>query len=210
MVDIRRQVVHELVSEYQVCRLAGNDAAAQKVVEKILKRIDRLIEFTIYKLTARNKHLRKIEKRDLYQAGILGFYKAIDTAYDEDKEKLTARIISYIKLGILSTYPSKGLNVATYNDDAVKKALEYTDNSAYNKTETSLILAKVAWMVSAGYLSKLDVDLFLEKHWHDKTYKEIIEKYNISYGCAHSTVKRVQKILYNYFELGVLPNGKRK
>jgi RNA polymerase sigma factor (sigma-70 family) len=201
-VDARRQVVRELVTEYQKAKDQGHKDEARAISERILKRVDKMIITSILKILKYRIHLRKVDIQDLYQTGIVGFYKAINTAKDEDGNKITARIVAYIKSEINSTYPHRREKKIPYERRYVGKFFEVIDDSAYNSVEAGCILEKLADFVSSGELDKIDVSIFLYRFMFGKSYVEIADLLKLKYGYVNIHAKKVQEQLKEYFNMG--------
>lgn len=64
---------------------------------KILKKVDRLLLYTIHKDRKGKPYLKKVELQDLYQTAVIGLYKALlKVKEDEPGSKLVYKITRYV------------------------------------------------------------------------------------------------------------------
>jgi len=92
------QVLKELALEFV-------NSKDPSILEKIIKKVDKLLFYTIYKARRSKPYLKKVELQDLYQTAIIGLYRALlKVKEDEPGSKLVYKIGRYTGNEIAKDY----------------------------------------------------------------------------------------------------------
>jgi RNA polymerase sigma factor (sigma-70 family) len=197
MVDkIQNQILKDLVLEYQ-------NSKSGILFHKILKRVDKLIVYIIYKYRKTLPYLQSEDIRDLYQASVIGISKALKLNLpenDETGDKLIARIIGYIKAEIRQEYPDHKHEVASLDSvpdldskfmspDLVSKNLEIQDD-----------INKLMKLVEKGVVSKQDFRILTKKFVEKKSYTVIGEEEGLHRTTVALRIKNALKKIRREFK----------
>lgn len=180
-----QQRIKELALKYK----SSNDSL---VFEQILLLIDGLLRGVVNRARRSKPYLRKIEWQDLYNATIIGVYRAISKVKeDEDSGILISRIIFYAGDEISSW--SKKLRtefIPRNNDNRVEVVVD--DSSVYQELENEFIQDRFKKLLKEGVLEKEEFDMLWMNVVEGMTLKDIAKQM----GYTNITVlKRIRSTL---------------
>lgn len=186
---LRQIILKRLILQYQ-------EEHSPAVFEKILKRIDGLIIYIVYCLIEETFYLRDIEPQELYQAGIVGLYDALDNmSVKIAAEKIPSYIVSRVQSSIRRVFRYKGRP-----EEATCQIKE--DDLIYEDTlnmEFLELIDVLTHMYMCDRISLEEISLLSDKFALDKTVRCIGKERHISHEWARVKVLRAIGKVKRYF-----------
>lgn len=182
----QQEVLRRLVTEYQI----NHD---RRVFESILKRVDDLVLVLVYRLKRQFFHLHNVDFSDLYQTAVLGVGEAISTVREEeDGDKITARIIAYIKGAVRRTFkPVKELS----GDGVIESYLRKTNS--FDLEYEKIDMLDFYEVKCEKHLTLLEQKLIYERFFKGLTYKQLAEKFDCAKSTVHSKIIKILEKIRN-------------
>lgn len=189
---LQQDVLRELVTEYK----KSKDTIT---FSKVLKRVDKLLLFVIHKHVKQRPHLGKVDLRDLYHSAIVGLGRAMLTSHAiETGDKLTARIVAYVKLELNNDYPlNQRRRFCTF---VVFEGEVHVDSKVEENVESILIYERYAEMLRRGHISHKDSIIFLMRYALGAKYSDIAAVIGTSEQNARERANRILKKVHEWFE----------
>lgn len=217
MISIQSKVLKELVTEYKL----ANEEDRKSVFCVILARIDKLIIGRVHKLKRIKRELRNVESQDLYHSAIIGLYRGINSAKDQDSgDRIQARILSYVNEQIRVTYLGKKRRLKTIDPQFISHMEDLNTESMdikYPKTmgsgsnlymrifecgiESNELIDKTMELVESGEVSRDDFNLLIEHAIHGKSYSEIGRNRGIRYQTVSKRINRLRSSILEKLKL---------
>jgi len=158
------EILKDLVLIYQ-------ETKEPLIFDKILRRIDKLVIFILYKCKQKYYQLHKVEFSDLYQSAIVGVYRGIQTAKEtESGGEIQARIISYMILEMKSGYVTKAKKL--FSSEKNKVVL---GESVYNSLQIQDFINLIKKLVLCGRVDKKGFELIKLRYLEGMKVKDIAE-----------------------------------
>lgn len=164
------------------------------IFERIIERVDNLIIYVTLSFYYKYRFVEKPDLQDLYQIGILGLYKAVETMREQDDACLVpARIIFYIKSEIIQSYSFERKEKEVVRSFCVKERCT-SDEENFREMESEDIQKIFSNLISNGIISQKDYNLLIVRFVEEMPIDEIVR--TGKYGKHWRTVNRkIQRIL---------------
>jgi len=175
----------------------------------MLERADKLLLDTIYKYRRIKPHLGSIELNDLYHTAIVGLSKAAKKAKaGENEDEMVARIISYVRCELSTTYPLTKTKrfVAfqrldfTIEDYILDARFVQTSDAVEQKAQLSLLQDDYVTMIKKGVVSLEDFKIFVLNCAYRIPCRVLAERFDKPLHVIQYGIKRTQKKVRNYFK----------
>lgn len=181
----------------------------EDVYAGMLKRVNDLLLWVIYRYRKVKPHLGQIKLADLYQTAVVGLAKAALTSKEsESPDEIVARTISYVRTELSSTYPltktRRDLAFQHLEVTAEKYILKDRDIQGVEEIELCAQLAMLRTdyvkMLASGVVGTQDFTMFVWHHGHGRTYVDIGEAYGIATTTVQRRIKLTRSKIQNYFK----------
>jgi hypothetical protein len=175
----------------------------------MLERADKLLLDTIYKYRRIKPHLGSIELNDLYHTAIVGLSKAAKKAKaGENEDEMVARIISYVRCELSTTYPlTKTKRFAAFKrldfvaDECIldNKSVQ-TIEDIERKAQLILLRHDYAVMLKKGIVTIEDFKIFVLNCAYRVPCRALAERFDKPLHVIQYGIKRTQKKIRSYFK----------
>lgn len=158
--DIPKQVVKELALRFQ----ETNDGA---VFERILLRVDRLVQWMMHCERRKWQHLRNEDQQDLYQAAMVGMCNGIARIRPDDTPNVAIfKLTAYTKAEIRKEFP------ANRNKYCTTETL-IDDTSVYRDLESECLNEVFHSLIDQGIITDREYNFLCQRYIHAMPWKTI-------------------------------------
>jgi len=197
MKNARLAVLKELFLDYKT-------SPSLDTFEKILKRVDEFILYVVKDLKRSRYYLKTIDTGEMYQTGIIGIYKAIDTfEVADDCIMIPARMKICIRKSILDAYKcyKKELIVEDPHGIAIEPLLstEFSqfEGSVYLNEDCDLVVKHINKLVVDGKLTKEDLVVIKERIMLKKPLRIVAHMLHVSHQTVVNRTEKIQSIIHH-------------
>ena len=160
---------------------------------EILKKVDKLLLYTIYKIRKTRPYLKNVELQDLYQTSILGLHAALLKVKESDSgSKIIYKITRYVANEIIKE--NKGTQthkVVTPLEIVIDDKL-IDDIPVYSNLELEFIRERFSKLIEEDIIGFEEFEMLIMHFVNDMTYKDIAKQL----GYSNITVsKKIRDIL---------------
>lgn len=150
VLDIPKEVIQRLCLEFQ-------DQPDGDTFERILFRVDRLIQSVMKREQRRWAHLRSEDPQDLYQASCIGLCNAIGTVkFTETSNQTILRIIAYVQAEIRKEFPLKRNKFCTRGE-------RITEEPVYRQLESECLHDVFLSLIAEGVLTEKEYNIMCQR-----------------------------------------------
>jgi len=198
------------MEKYQILKELALKFVSSKdplIFAKIVKRVEKLLLYTIYKARRTKPYLKKVELQDLYQTAVIGLYRALlKVKEDEPGSKLVYKITRYVGNEIAKDNKRTDKITVPYSiaDVAFQVHLYFTDMPqfqehisqienklvedavVYKNLEMEFIRERFSKLLEDEVLSFEEFEMLVMHFVDNKTYKDIAKQF----GYSHVTVSK--------------------
>jgi hypothetical protein len=175
----------------------------------MLERADKLLLDTIYKYRKIKPHLGSVELNDLYHTAIVGLSRAAKKAKaGENEDEMVARIISYVRCELSTTYPlTKTKRFVAFQrldftaDELIldNKSIQ-TMEDIERKAQLILLHDDYAVMLKKGIVSIEDFKIFVLNCAYRVPCRVLAERFDKPIYVIQYGIKRTLKKIRDYFK----------
>jgi len=170
------------------------------IFTEIVKKVDRLLLYTIYKERKRRYHLRNAALQDLYHSTIVGLYQALfKVKEDEPGSKIITKIIRYATNEMLKDNKgSKEKSFTPFDEDRL------VDNTlVYKDLEMEFIRQRFWKLIDEGVISFEEFEMITMRFTNDMSYKSIASQFGISKDTVSKRIKNALcRMKYEFIKRG--------
>jgi len=180
------RIVKGLMLRYQKER-------SEEVFTQILERMDGVLIGIVLKLS-RLYFFNEANIQDLYQAGIVGMWKSIDSLKVVDSpNKIILRMFIFIRKELFQSYGRKKMDLErSYNNTLSRSLIPSIDRNLIQEDRVRLLSS----LIIKGAISKSDLELIILRFVEEKSIGRIIAEHENKWGKTWSTVNnRINRIL---------------
>lgn len=177
--DIPKEVLKELVLEFQKI----ND---RDVFERILFRVDRLVQFVMAKERHRWSHLRSEDLQDIYQAACVGLCNGIIKVKSTDTpNQVILRIFAYIQAEIRKEFPANRTKFYTTEE-------KLTEEPVYRELESECLREVYHSLIVQGIITEQEYNLLCQRYVDGMMWKEIAARAHMNIDCVRKMVEEAR------------------
>lgn len=171
--------------------LKHKETKEEHVMEQILERIDDTLIGMVCNIS-KMYYFTEPNIQDLYQCGILGIYKAIDSLKETDDSKwLMRRIFTYVRKEIFQEYGEKKCSLVDLHRSLEKDNASPVDGNLIQED----LIRFLASLIAEGIIDKKDLKLLTLRFVDKVQMKDIVSL--DTWGKTWSTVNNKIEILLN-------------
>lgn len=170
------------------------------IFTEIIKKVDRLLLYTIHKARKRRYHLKNVALQDLYHSAIVGLYRALlKVKADEPGSKIITKIVRYVTNEIVKDNKrSKEKSFALSDEDKL------VDNTlVYKDLEMEFIRERFWKLIDDDVISLEEFEMIVMRFINDMTLEEIAAQFGNSKDTVSKTIENVlHRMKYEFTKRG--------
>lgn len=172
------------------------------IFTEIIKKVDRLLLYVVYKARKKRYHLRNVELQDLYHSTIVGLHQALLKVKEDDPgSKIITKIVRYANNEIVKD------NKIVRDSSKLKKKLfalsnedKLVDNTlVYKNLEMEFIRERFLKLIDEGVISFKEFEMITMRFVNDMAYREIAAQFGISRNTTSKMIKNALCKMKNEF-----------
>lgn len=178
--DVPKEVLKQLVLEFQQ---ETNDKGS--LFERILVRVDRLLQYVMAKERRNWPHLRIEDPQDIYQAACAGLCNGIATVKSTDTpDQVILRIFAYVQAEIRKEFPVNRYKYYTYM--VQEKQIE---EPVYRQLESEYLREVYQSLIVRGIISQKEYNLLCQRYIEGLEWKVIAAGVQMNIDCVRKLVE---------------------
>lgn len=177
--EVPKEVLKQLALEFQ----ETNDRAA---FERILVRVDRLVQAVMAKERHQWSHLRSEDPQDVYQAACIGLCNGIACIKTTDTpDQVILKFYGYIQAEIRKEFPAQRYKFYT-------KGEKSTDELVYRELESECLQQVYQSLIDQGIITQIEYNLLCQRYVYNMKWKVIAAGAQMNIDCVRKMVEEAR------------------
>lgn len=190
--SVPKEVLKELALKFQETNDGG-------VFERILLRVDRLVQHVMSRERHRWPHLHIEDPQDIYQAACVGLCNGIATVKITDTpDQVVLRFFAYIQAEIRKEFPVNRTKFYTTEE-------RLTEDPVYRDLESECLREVYLSLIAQGVISEQEYNLLCQRYVQGMEWKAIAAGARMNIDCVRKLVEEARMRMHHQLRVrGVL------